>query len=111
MDRTTLGRILESADGVLTAKGDRYEVAEGHRISFYLGDVGEAMIVRDVATCVNGEHFVTLVHREDSVSLFRPPPGRRTRPGCGPAESNSFSAPWIVTRERPQARLTRLTPP
>lgn len=70
MDRTTLGRILESADGVLTAKGDRYEVAEGHRISFYLGDVGEAMIVRDVATCVNGEHFVTLVHREDSVSLF-----------------------------------------
>lgn len=70
MERSTLARILSSAAGVTAAKEDRYEVAEGHKLSFYLGEVGEAMIVRDVATCVNGEHFVTLVHREDGVSLF-----------------------------------------
>jgi hypothetical protein len=70
MDRTTLARILGSAAGVTAAKDDRFDVAEGHKISFYLGELGESMVVRDVATVINGESFVTLVHREDGVSLY-----------------------------------------
>lgn len=91
MDRTTLTRILEACEGV-TGKDDTYEAGEHQRLTFYLGRPGDAMVVSDVVSCVNGAHFVKLVVRDDGTALYvehdsvaavsvRPPKGTGRRPG------------------------------
>src|SRR6516225_3061640 len=47
----------------------------------------------------------------DWVIGLRPPPGRRIRPGQVTPASISRIPLWIALRYKPQARLTRLTPP
>ena len=46
-----------------------------------------------------------------TLSLLRPPPGRRTRSGVGSAPPKSRSPCWMVGRDTPAARATRATPP
>ena len=45
------------------------------------------------------------------VNACRPPPSRRTRPGASGADCKSATPLINVTRDRPQARLTREMPP
>src|SRR5215472_9135786 len=47
----------------------------------------------------------------DWVIGLRPPPGRRIRPGQLTPASISRIPLWIALRDKPHARLTRLTPP
>src|SRR6516165_7875751 len=47
----------------------------------------------------------------DWVIGLRPPPGRRIRPGQVTPASISRIPLWIALRDKPHARLTRLTPP
>src|SRR5215471_13933007 len=47
----------------------------------------------------------------DWVIGLRPPPGRRIRPSQVTPASISWIPLWIALRDKPHARLTRLTPP
>ena len=47
----------------------------------------------------------------DWVIGLRPPPGRRIRPGQVNPASISPIPLWMALRDKPHARLTRLTPP
>ncbi|MBO6938632.1 MAG: hypothetical protein JJ863_26935 [Deltaproteobacteria bacterium] len=71
MDASTLAQILEAADGV-TGGGSRYEVADDHRATFYLGRPGQAMEAREVSTIELGEGFVAITRREDEGTLYAP---------------------------------------
>lgn len=61
MDRETLVRILGQASGV-TGKEPRFEVAEGHRLTLYLGRPGRAMEVTDIRTVTLESDFVAIEH-------------------------------------------------
>ncbi len=69
MDRKTLAEILSHAPGIEHAKS-RYEVAEDHRVTFYLGQLGRAMAVGEVAACVLDDAFIEIILREDGATLW-----------------------------------------
>ncbi len=71
MDASTLAQILEAADGV-TGGESRYEVAEDHRATFYLGRPGQAMEARDVLSIEIGTGFVALTREEYEGTLYAP---------------------------------------
>jgi len=71
MDASTLARILEAADGV-TGGESRYEVADDHRLTFYLGRPGQAMEAREVLTIELGEGFVAITRGDDEGTLYAP---------------------------------------
>lgn len=71
MDASTLAQILEAADGV-TGGESRYEVADDHRATFYLGRPGQAMEAGDVLTIALGDGFVALTRRDDEGTLYAP---------------------------------------
>lgn len=90
MTRQTLAKILEAAEGIAAADGGRYEVADKHRVTFYIGRPGQAMAVSEVAACALEDDFVRVVTREHGTSLFveydavhavadRPPKDREER--------------------------------
>jgi hypothetical protein len=57
MDRDTLLRILTHAPG-LTGNEPRFEVAEDHRVTFYIGRPGRAMEVTDARAVLVESDFV-----------------------------------------------------
>lgn len=70
MDRTTLTRILEHAEGI-SGSGHKFEVAEKHRVTFYIGEPGEAMTVADVAVCsLTEDSFLVLTTRDSSTTYY-----------------------------------------
>lgn len=69
MDKAILRSILGQAQGV-TADGSAYEVAEKHRLTFYIGRPGQAMVVSDVASCRLEDHFVAIVSRESGATIY-----------------------------------------
>ncbi len=71
MEANTLAKILDAADGV-TGGAERYEVAEDHRVTFYLGKPGQAMEARDVATIAVGDGFLALTRRDEEGTLYAP---------------------------------------
>jgi len=64
-----LAKMLELAPGV-TASKNRYEVAEAHRLTLYIGEPGQAMIVPEVAVCVLEDHFLHIETRDTGTHLF-----------------------------------------
>lgn len=71
MDASTLAQILQAADGV-TGGESRYEVADDHRATFYLGRPGQAMEAREVQSIELGEGFVAFTRREEEGILYTP---------------------------------------
>jgi hypothetical protein len=69
MERSTLARILTQATGV---KGDAetWETEEGHRLTFYIGQAGQAMVVGNVAKVRFDEGFVQLSRPGRDGDLF-----------------------------------------
>ncbi|MEM7449709.1 MAG: hypothetical protein AAF355_15850 [Myxococcota bacterium] len=92
MDRATLLKMLEVTPG-LTLSKEAIHVAEKHRLSFYLGQPGQAMVISDVLQATLYDSFLSLVRREDGAVLsvlyeaihglaVRPPkPKEERRPG------------------------------
>ena len=72
MDRETLGSILEQADGTEAGKPSRYGVKEGHRVSIYLGEIGQAMVVSDIVSCALEEKFVMVETKDSRRVLYVP---------------------------------------
>jgi len=71
MDASTLALILDAADGV-TGGESRYEVADDHRATFYLGRPGQAMEAKEVLSLTLGEGFVALTRGEPEGTLYVP---------------------------------------
>lgn len=69
MDRSTLTRILEEADGI-TSSGSVFEPSEGHRLSFYLGEPGRAMVLGEVRAVHLHQGYVQLDRKPTDGSLF-----------------------------------------
>lgn len=59
MDRDTLVHVLTHAPG-LTGTAPRFEVAEDHRVTFYIGRLGRAMEVADARAVLVEGQFVAL---------------------------------------------------
>lgn len=69
MEAVTLGNILAHASGV-DLKGNIYETAEGHRLSFYIGRGGQAMVLSDILKVELHEGFVRLERRQADGTLY-----------------------------------------
>jgi len=63
MERDTIERMLSRAEGV-EVKGDTFEIAEGHGLTFYLGGPGDAMAVREIRSGAFDSDFLVLVTEE-----------------------------------------------
>jgi hypothetical protein len=59
MDRDTLVRIFTDAPG-LNGKEPRFEVAEDHKVTMYIGRLGRAMEVSDIQAVELGSDYVTI---------------------------------------------------
>jgi len=59
MKLETLHAILDDADGVEGGDG-RWEVEDDHRMTFYLGEAGQAMTIADVEKVSVAKGIVTL---------------------------------------------------
>ncbi|HJL06227.1 MAG TPA: hypothetical protein RMH85_20560 [Polyangiaceae bacterium LLY-WYZ-15_(1-7)] len=68
MEASTLAHILGAAPGITETKGT-FEVEEGHRVTFYLGQPGQAMIVRGIVRVRLEDEYVHL-GREGDGELF-----------------------------------------
>lgn len=91
MDRKTLTEILGRAPGVKHAK-NRYEVSKDHRLTFYLGQPGRAMVVPDVASCALEETYLEIQSRDDGAvffAMFDAVEAIAVRPSSAPAEKRT----------------------
>ncbi|MEM9067797.1 MAG: hypothetical protein AAGE52_04800 [Myxococcota bacterium] len=59
MNRTTLTKILQSADGV-AGSDSVFEASEGHQLSFYVGGFGRGMVINDVQKVHLQEDYIRL---------------------------------------------------
>lgn len=64
MDRETLVRILAQAPGV-SGNEPRFDIAEDHRLTLYLGSPGRAMEVADIRSIAIEADFVCIDNGED----------------------------------------------
>lgn len=69
MDRSTLARILEEADGV-TGKDSVFETSAGHQLSFYLGQPGQAMVLGEILKVHLHQGYVQLDRKPTEGSVF-----------------------------------------
>ncbi len=69
MTRDVLHEVLAAADGV-EANAESFEVGEGHHVTFYVGQPGQAMVVGDIAGGKLKEGFVELMTRETKTTTF-----------------------------------------
>ncbi len=69
MDRQTLIAVLEKADG-LSTNGGSFEVEEEHALNLYLGQPGQAMVVRDVQKLEPMDAFLAVVTREPEATYY-----------------------------------------
>ncbi|MBX3250826.1 MAG: hypothetical protein KF901_26850 [Myxococcales bacterium] len=69
MERSTLARILTQATGV-KGEADTWQTEEDHRLTFYLGQPGQAMIVANVAKVRFDEEFIQLTRVGRDGELF-----------------------------------------
>ena len=70
MESVTLAQILSHAPGV-DLKGNTYETAKGHRLSFYIGRSGQAMVLSDILKVQLHDGFVQLERKKaDGVLYF-----------------------------------------
>ncbi|MEO0326690.1 MAG: hypothetical protein AAF447_27345 [Myxococcota bacterium] len=70
MEPSILTRILAAAPGVQDAGDARFTVEDGHRLTFYLGQPGQAMVLGDLASVSLHEGFVALEKREGGGTVF-----------------------------------------
>ncbi len=75
MTRDTLIQILKRVPGARAAEQSSksepsYEFAESHKIAFYIGQPGRAMLVANVAKCRLDEQYVELETREEESIVF-----------------------------------------
>ena len=63
MERPTFEAMLEAANGV-ERDGNEYTVAEGHTLSVYIGEPGQAMEVTEVVAVRLDAAFCTATSRE-----------------------------------------------
>lgn len=69
MEHVTLAQILAHAPGV-ELKGNTYETAKGHRLSFYIGRGGQAMVLSDILKVELQEGFVRLERKKGDGVLY-----------------------------------------
>lgn len=69
MNRSVLETILARIPDLET-KGSRYQAASGHLLTFYLGQPGQAMVIREVAVCTLEEGFLELETAEKGGTFF-----------------------------------------
>jgi hypothetical protein len=69
MTKETLVAILGRTPGV-EGKKNKFDVAEGHEVTFYLGRPGQAMQVGGVDQCLLDDVFVELRTREGKAVVF-----------------------------------------
>jgi hypothetical protein len=69
MERSTLARILTQATGV-KGNADTWETEEGHRLTFYIGQAGQAMVVANVAKVRFDEDYLQLSRTGRDGELF-----------------------------------------
>jgi hypothetical protein len=69
MKREVLSEILVAAKGVDTKSGS-FEVGEGHHVTFYVGQPGQAMVIGDVAGGKLADGFVELMTRETKTTTY-----------------------------------------
>ena len=61
--------MLEAADGVERG-GDQYSVAQGYRLSVYIGEPGQAMEVSEIEKLKLGAAFFEATSREHNSTYF-----------------------------------------
>lgn len=66
MDRETLVRILDHASG-LSGKEPRFDVADNHRLRFYIGRPGRAMEVSAVRSVTVERDFIAIECDDEDV--------------------------------------------
>ncbi len=69
MDRSTLARILEEADGI-TGKESVFEASSGHQLSFYLGQPGQALVLTEILKVHLHQGYVQLDRKPTEGSVF-----------------------------------------
>jgi hypothetical protein len=69
MERSTLARILDAAEGIAGTK-QSYQVSDSHRVSFYLGQAGQAMEIADVDRCELHEDYLVLHRRDNKGTVY-----------------------------------------
>ncbi len=69
MERSTLEAMLEAAAGI-QRNGDRYDVAEGYRLSLYVGDPGQAMEVSEVLSMQLNDAFCEATSGEHNAVYY-----------------------------------------
>jgi len=69
MTRDVLIQVLSAAVGV-EQKSDSFEVGEGHHVTFYVGQPGQAMVIGEIASGTLQEGFVEVVVRETHTTTF-----------------------------------------
>ncbi|MBT8452622.1 MAG: hypothetical protein KJO40_11695, partial [Deltaproteobacteria bacterium] len=69
MERPTFEAMLEAAPGV-ACDGDALTVADGYRMSVYIGDPGQAMEVSEVAELRLRAAFCEVTSREHQTVYF-----------------------------------------
>ncbi|MCS6798784.1 MAG: hypothetical protein NZ898_09675 [Myxococcota bacterium] len=69
MTREILASILARAPGVEGRK-NRFEIAEGHELTVYVGRPGQAMQLGEVGSCILEEGFVEVRARDERLVAF-----------------------------------------
>ena len=89
MERATLTAMLDQAQGV-QGSGDSYTIADGYRVSLYVGKPGQGMEVTEVTKIGLKEGFCEVTAKEHNAAHYleysnlhgvtvRPPSGASTR--------------------------------
>jgi hypothetical protein len=69
MTRDTLVQILGDAEFAKASK-ERFKIADDHRVIFYVGQPGQALVTGEVESCTLHDGFVELVARENGTHSF-----------------------------------------
>lgn len=69
MKRATLKSILDQAEGIDSVDGG-YEVADKHRVTFYIGEPGDAMVVSDIVRVRLSDDFVAVTSGDSGATTY-----------------------------------------
>ena len=69
MERTIVANVLESVEGI-DKTGGQYQVPEGHRLTFHVGEPGSALLVPDIASCSLHEQYIEAWSRNEGEVFY-----------------------------------------
>ena len=69
MTRDLLTQVLQAIDG-LEIKGAQFVIGDEHHVNFYLGELGQAMVVRDVEGGSLNDRFLSFTARDSEQTYY-----------------------------------------